>query len=167
MCIRAITEADIPAYYELSLKLDEETPFRLYEAGERPYDPGLFFRETTDFLRNPRSNIFVGEKDERLVGYLQAIGRSARRIRHVVSINIAILQAYTGQGLGRRLFGAMEEWARRTGIIRLDLSVMVNNISAQKLYQKLGFVREGTKRGSMFVDGEYIDEYYMCKWLKD
>jgi RimJ/RimL family protein N-acetyltransferase len=167
VCVRAITEADIPAYYELSLKLDEETPFRLYEAGERPCDPDLFFRETADFLKNPRGNIFVAEKDERLVGYLQAIGRTARRVRHVVSINIAILQAYTGQGLGGRLFGAMEEWARQNGIKRLDLSVMVNNIPAQKLYRKLGFVREGTKRGSMFVDGEYIDEYYMRKWLED
>jgi len=167
VCVRAITEADIPAYYELSLKLDEETPFRLYEAGERPHDPDLFFRETTDFLKNPRSNIFLAEKDERLVGYLQATGRTARRICHVVSINIAILQAYTGQGLGGKLFGATEEWARQSGIKRLDLSVMVNNIPAQKLYQKLGFVREGIKRGSMFVNGEYIDEYYMCKWLED
>ena len=165
MCVRAITEADIPAYYELSLKLDKETPFRLYEAGERPYDPDLFFRETTDFLKNPRSNIFVADKDDKLVGYLQATGRMPRRVRHVVSINIAILQVYTGQGLGGRLFGAAEEWARQCGIKRLDLSVMVNNIPAQKLYQKLGFVREGIKRGSMFVDGEYIDEYYMCKWL--
>jgi RimJ/RimL family protein N-acetyltransferase len=165
VCTRAITEADIPAYYELSLKLDKETTFRLYEAGERPYDPDLFFRETTDFLKNPRNNIFVAEKNQKLVGYLQAIGRTPRRIRHVVSINTAILQAYTGQGLGGKLFGAVKEWARQNGIIRLDLSVMVNNIPAQKLYQKLGFVREGVKRGSMFVDGEYIDEYYMCKWL--
>jgi RimJ/RimL family protein N-acetyltransferase len=167
MCTRAIKEADIPAYYELSLKLDEETPFRLYEAGERSYDPALFFRETTDFLKNPRSNIFVAEKNQKFVGYLQAIGRTPRRIRHVVSINIAILQAYTGQGLGGELFGVLEEWARQNDIVRLDLSVMVNNIPAQKLYQKLGFVREGIKRGSMFVDGEYIDEYYMCKWLGD
>ena len=167
MCVRAITEADISAYYELSLKLDEETPFRLYEAGERSRDPDLFFKEITDFLKNPCSNIFMAEKDGRLVGYLQATGRTPRRVRHVVSINIAILQVYTGQGLGGKLFGAVEEWARQTGIIRLDLSVMVNNIPAQKLYQKLGFAREGIKRGSMFVDGEYIDEYYMCKWLED
>jgi len=167
VCVRAITEADIPAYHKLSLKLDEETPFRLYEAGERPRDPDLFFRETIDFLKNSRSTIFIAEKDEKLVGYLQATGRAPRRVRHVVSINTAILQVYTGQGLGGKLFDALEDWARQSGIIRLDLSVMLNNIPAQKLYQKLGFVREGIKRGSMFVDGEYIDEYYMCKWLKD
>jgi len=166
MCIRAITEADIPAYCELSLKLDTETVFRLYEQGERPNDPALFIRETTDFLKNPRNNIFLAEKDEKLAGYLQAIGRAARRIRHVVSINIAILQAYTGQGTGGKLFDAAEKWARQNGVKRLDLSVMENNIPAQKLYDKLGFAREGTKRGSMFVNGEYINEYYMCKWLE-
>jgi RimJ/RimL family protein N-acetyltransferase len=164
--IRAITEADFPAYYELSLMLDEETDFRLYEPGERPYDSALFFRETADFLKNPRSNIFLAEEDGKLTGYLQAIGRSPRRIRHVVSINVAILKAYTGQGLGGRLFGALEEWAWQTGIKRLDLSVMGNNIPAQKLYERLGFEREGLKRGSMFINGEYVDEYYMCKWLE-
>ena len=167
MRIRAITEADIPAYCELSLKLDKETVFRLYEPGERPLDPALFIRETADFLKNPRSNIFLAEDDEKLVGYLQAIGRTARRIRHVVSINVAILREYTGQGIGGLLFGALEEWARQAGVKRLDLSVMLNNEPAQKLYERLGFVREGVKRGSMFVDGEYIDEYYMCKWLED
>ena len=165
MLVRAITEADFRSYYELFLKLDTETTFRLYEPGERPYDPKMFSRETSDFLKNPRSNIFLALEDSAPIGYLQAIGRSARRIRHVVSINIAILQAYTGKGIGAKLFTATEEWAKQIGIKRLELSVMTNNVPAQKLYERLGFVREGLKRGSMFVDGEYIDEYYMCKWL--
>jgi len=166
MCVRAITEEDIPAYCELSLELNRETVFRLYEPDERPYNPDFFIQEAKDFLKNPRSNIFIAEEDGRLVGYLQAIGRTPKRIRHVVSINIAILLAYTGRGIGGQLFGAAEEWARRIGVKRLELSVMVNNIPAQKLYDRTGFIREGTKRGTMFVDGEYIDEYYMYKWLE-
>jgi RimJ/RimL family protein N-acetyltransferase len=165
MNIRTITEADIPAYYALSLKLDEETSFRLYEPGERIGGIESFSTETAAFLKNPYSNIFLAEEDERLIGYLQAIGRTQRRIRHVVSINVAILQEYTGKGLGGKLFGALEKWAMQTGIKRLDLSVMVNNIPAQKLYERLGFVREGIKHGSIFVGGEFSDEYYMCKWL--
>ena len=165
MSVRVITEADIPAYHELSIKLDEETPFRLYEAGERTGGLEFFQNETLSFLENPYSNIFIIEEDGLLVGYLQAIGRRPRRIRHVVSINVAILLAYTGKGLGGKLFEACEAWARQTGIKRLDLSVMENNIPAQKLYEKLGFAREGIKRSSMLVDGEYIDEIYMSKWL--
>ena len=167
MTIRTITEADIPAYYNLALELDEETPFRLYEAGERPHDPQLFASETMDFLKNPTSNIFLADEDGRLVGYLQAIGRRQRRVRHVVSINVAILLKYTGKGLGGKLFNGLEEWARKIGVRRLDLSVMINNIPAQKLYEKLGFSIEGVKLGSMFVDGEFIDEYYMSKLLDD
>lgn len=165
MTIREINEADFKAFYALSLKLDEETTFRLYEPGERPYDLDLFSLETADFLKKSYCNIFLAENEGQLVGYLQVIGRSPRRIRHVVSINVAILQAFTGQGVGAKLFGELEKWARQNGIRRLDLSVMVNNIPAQKLYERLGFVREGLKRSSMFVDGEFIDEYYMSKWL--
>ena len=167
MYVRPITEIDYPAFYELSLKLDKETSFRLYEPDERPHNPALFARETAGFMKNPHNNIFLAVRNDLLVGYLQAIGRSARRIRHVVSINVAILQAYTGRGIGARLFAVTEEWARQKGVKRLDLSVMANNIPAQKLYDRLGFVKEGLKRGSMFVNGEYIDEFYMCKWLDD
>ena len=166
MSIRTITEADIPAFYELTLKLDRETIFRLYEVNERPYNLDLFSLEIGEFIKRSNCNIFVAVEDKQLVGYLQAIGRSARRTRHILSINIAILQSYTGRGLGAELFGAMELWARRKRIKRLELSVMLNNKPAQKLYERLGFVREGIKRGSMFVDGEFIDEYYMCKWLE-
>ena len=165
MNVRMITEADLASYYELSLKLDRETIYRLYEPEERQYDPASFTRETLEFLKNPNSNIFLAEDGNKLVGYLQVIGRTSRRIRHVVSINVAILQVYTGQGLGIRLFEAAEEWAKKIGIKRLDLSVMLNNIPAIKLYEKLGFVKEGIKHGSMNIDGQYIDEMYMYKWL--
>ena len=165
MGIRILSEADIPAYYKLSLKLDEETHFRLYEVNERPYNLKEFTLDTVAFIKRPNCCILLSEEDGQLVGYLQAIGRSARRVRHVVSINLAILQAYTGRGLGAALFSALELWARQKEIKRLDLSVMLDNVPAQKLYERLGFVKEGLKRGSMFVDGKYIDEYYMYKWL--
>jgi RimJ/RimL family protein N-acetyltransferase len=36
---------------------------------------------------------------------------------------------------------------------------------AKHLYEKSGFVVEGIKKNAMFVDGEYVDEYYMAKLL--
>ena len=36
---------------------------------------------------------------------------------------------------------------------------------AKHLYEKNGFVVEGIKRDAMFVDGNYVDEYYMAKLL--
>ncbi|QQP13453.1 LD-carboxypeptidase [Lysinibacillus agricola] len=44
-------------------------------------------------------------------------------------------------------------------------SVMANNTAGVALYEKMGFEIEGTKRHSLYVDGEYMDEYYMSKLL--
>ncbi|MDL2220006.1 GNAT family N-acetyltransferase, partial [Ruminococcaceae bacterium OttesenSCG-928-O06] len=146
--------------------LDEETPYRLYEPGERNAALAGFAEEIQRFLAVPSGTILVAEEEDgRLVGYLQAIGRPQARLRHVVSINVGILQSHTGRGLGAELFTFLEEWARTAGVHRLDLSVMTTNPRALKLYQKLGFAREGVKRRSMLVGGEYVDEILMAKWL--
>lgn len=168
MIIRSIRPEDAPAYRDLYLQLDKETDFRLYEAGERPPALEGFTEEIERFLSIPQSNIIVAEDEEtgRLAGYLQAIGRTQKHIRHVVSINIALLQCYTGQGLGGKLFAYLEDWARTQGIRRLDLTVMENNPNAKKLYEKLGFQHEGVKKRSFLLNDTFIDEYYMAKWLE-
>lgn len=167
MCIRLIRPGDAEAYRTLNLQLDAETPYRLYEEGERRGDIEEFAGEIERFCAQPQSAIIVAEdeRDGRLVGYLQAIGRPQRRIRHVVSINVGILQSHTGRGLGAQLFAYLEQWAHQNGVLRLDLSVMQNNPNAQKLYRRLGFAEEGIKRRSMRLGNEFVDEIYMSKWL--
>jgi Acetyltransferases, including N-acetylases of ribosomal proteins len=48
-------------------------------------------------------------------------------------------------------------------LTRLELTVMVHNERAIALYKKMGFEIEGTKKRSMRIDGQYVDEYYMAK----
>ena len=40
--------------------------------------------------------------------------------------------------------------------------MMAHTPSAVALYEKTGFVVEGTRRGSMLVERSYVDEYYMA-----
>ncbi len=42
---------------------------------------------------------------------------------------------------------------------RIELDVLASNIAAQKLYEKCGFVKEGTRRQAVFKQGKYIDMY--------
>lgn len=42
---------------------------------------------------------------------------------------------------------------------------MENNEAGIALYKKMGFDIEGIKRNSLYVDGQYINEYYMSKLL--
>jgi RimJ/RimL family protein N-acetyltransferase len=34
-----------------------------------------------------------------------------------------------------------------------------------QLYEKMGFIREGTKRHSLKIEGQFVDEQYMSKLI--
>lgn len=42
---------------------------------------------------------------------------------------------------------------------RVELTVMENNIRAQRLYEKIGFVREGIRRKARYKDGHFMDAF--------
>jgi RimJ/RimL family protein N-acetyltransferase len=83
----------------------------------------------------------------------------------VATLIVGVLHAYQGQGIGSRLFQGLESWAGEAGIQRLELTVMVHNEAAYALYDKMGFSVEGRRRRSLWVDGEFVDEYSMAKLL--
>jgi RimJ/RimL family protein N-acetyltransferase len=92
-----------------------------------------------------------------------AIGGNARRNKHSAYIVVGILKDYRGQGVGTKLFKELEQWAFNHNIHRLELTVVTRNETGLSLYKKMGFQIEGTKRHSLFIDGEFVDEYYMSK----
>jgi RimJ/RimL family protein N-acetyltransferase len=163
--LRPITENDAEAFLQLRHKLDHETKFMMLEPGERATPLEQVQQQLQNVVKAPNKAIFVLEDEGPLVGYLSIMGEEFRRNRHCAYIVIGILQAYTGQGLGKRLFTEMEKWAKQTGLHRLELTVMAHNLAGVALYQKMGFEIEGTKHDSLLVDGRYIDEYYMAKLI--
>jgi ribosomal protein S18 acetylase RimI-like enzyme len=54
-------------------------------------------------------------------------------------LNQYVAEPYRGQGLGRHLMEAAEEWARQQGLPRISLSVGVHNAIRQRLYESLGY----------------------------
>ena len=165
MNIRIITENDSEQFLLPCKSLDHETQFMMLEPDERTTTVEEQRQRIRNVLSQDNQMIFIVEDDERLIGYLGAFGGSYRRDRHCAYIVAGILQAYAGQGLGKRLFEALDEWAMNQKIHRLELTVMCHNERAVHLYQKMGFTTEGIKRDSLQVDGRYVDEYYMAKLL--
>lgn len=100
-----------------------------------------------------------------MIGYLIAIGGSAKRSKHTAYIVADILSQYRGQGIGTALFKHLENWAKKHSISRLELTVVAENEAGVALYKKSGFEIEGIKRNSLLIDGVYHDEYYMAKLL--
>lgn len=163
--IRPIKIADADRFLVLCRQLDQETKFMLLEPGERLTTVAEQERRIRMILNQQNQTIFVGEDDDRLVGYVAGLGGSYRRNQHKADVVVGILQDYTGQGLGAKLLQHLEKWARDQRLHKLELTVMAHNVRAIKLYTKMGFAIEGVSSDSLFVDGRFVDELDMAKIL--
>jgi len=163
--IREIKESDAEEFLSLCKRIDSETEFMMFEPGERLTTIKEQRNEISDILSKDNQIIFVAEKDSQLIGYLSAYGGRYKRNRHSTYIVTGILQTFTSQGIGTRLFEELEKWARSNKIHRLELTVMVHNEAALALYKKMGFEIEGRKLHSLVINGSYVDEYWMVKLL--
>lgn len=163
--IRSATPDDAAAFLALRQQVDEETRFMMLEPGERQATVEQERERLINVAKADNKQTFLAEEDGQPVGWLWANGGDFRRNHHNVHIVIGILEAYTGQGLGRRLFEACEQWAREKKWHRLELTVMTHNVRGLALYKKMGFEIEGTAKHPMQVDGEYVDLHYMYKLL--
>ena len=165
MIIRTALSDDAPAYLAMLHQLDHETDMMIYEPGERP--------DTVDALRSriteahsSGSLILLAEDEGSIVGFLTAERGFARRIRHSAYIVVGILACRRGQGLGRKLFEALDRWAEQQQIHKLELTVSVNNEPGIRLYTSMGYEIEGRKKHSLYLNDEFVDEWYMGKTLK-
>jgi len=162
---RKITTEDAAAYLSLALQLDSESHFRAYEPGERPVSISGMRDYISKLLDSRNSMIFLAYSDNILCGYLEAIGGTYNRNRHSVHVNLAVLNEYAGIGAATSLFENLFNWAYVIKIHRIDLTVFTYNTPAINLYKKLGFETEGIKKDSFKVDGAFVDEYIMSKFL--
>lgn len=163
--LRTIRESDAEQFLSLCRQLDEETHFMMLEPGERATTLAEQRERIQRILAQANQTILVAEAEGRLVGYIAGLGGDYQRNRRTVHIVIGILQSYSGQGIGKRLFQALEDWAVEQGIHRLELVVMTHNQRGIALYQRMGYQVEGVKRDDLFVDGGFIDQYMMAKLL--
>ncbi|WP_100333440.1 GNAT family N-acetyltransferase [Bacillus alkalisoli] len=144
----------------------EQSGLMLFEPFERPKNVNGMKNRIEMVAKEDNSNIFLAELDNKLVGYLFAFGGQSKRVKHVAYLVVGVSSEARGIGVGSRLFESLNEWANRQRLKRLELTVMKHNEVAINLYKKNGFEIEGTKKHSLFVDGEFVDEYYMSKILK-
>ncbi|KQL41979.1 GCN5 family acetyltransferase [Bacillus sp. FJAT-25509] len=166
MKIREIKVEDAESFAKLIIEVENQADFMLYGAGERNLTTEKQRKQLEVIEKSPNSTIFVAEETFGiLVGYAFAIGSTAKRKKHSVYLVVGILEEYTGKGIGTKLFQALEEWAINHSIFRLELTVVKQNEAGVGLYKKMGYEIEGTKRGSLLIDGKSFDEFYMAKLL--
>lgn len=116
------------------------------------------------FLQSSRSGLMLVLEETRtgkIVGAIHAIYGDIESLRHVMGqLTILIHPEFQKLGLGERLFSKflLEIETRFPFIMRVELRALVSNASALRLYESLGFVREGRFEGRILAQsGEYVD----------
>jgi RimJ/RimL family protein N-acetyltransferase len=165
MRIRDATSEDAGSVIELFQRLYSETSFLLYDPGESVPPVEDFAKRIDDGRTRESFVILVAEDSDGLIGFITGGRGNAKRNRHSLFLVLGVLQAHWHRGVGRSLLEAIENWALARGIHRLELTVRLDNERALQLYEKMGFIREGTKRHSLKVEGQFVDEQYMSKLI--
>jgi len=71
---------------------------------------------------------------------------------------------WQGKGIGTALMRAGVDLADKwLNLTRLELKVYTDNEPAVRLYERFGFVHEGTLQQYAFRDGRYVDAYLMAR----
>lgn len=163
--IRPAEPDDAGALYRFGERLLVESSFFLRSPGERARSAHEMRSVIERFCELPHYLLLSAWYGETAVGEAVVTSGDFQRNRYTATIGIGVLQAHTGRGLGTALMGEMEAFGRRRRLRRLELTVMAPNTRARALYERMGYVEEGVKRDSLFVDGRFVDEVLMAKIL--
>ena len=112
--------------------------------------------------RSPHAAVYVAEAPEGLVGRLSVARDVHPASRHVADLGLMVAATHRRQGIGRALLQRTVEWARGSGIGKLELHVFAYNAPAIALYESFGFVQEGYRRRHYRRDDEYLDAILMA-----
>ena len=112
--------------------------------------------------RYPNAAVFVAEDDGAIVGRLSIARDQHPASRHVADLGLMVAASHRRRGIGTALLEAAVEWARRSGVTKLELHVFPWNTAAIALYEKFGFVREGYRKEHYRRGDEYVDAVLMA-----
>lgn len=90
------------------------------------------------------------------------------KTKHRGSFGISVKQKYWGLGIGSLLVREILSFAKQNGIEQVELGVYSDNLRAQRLYERFGFIEWGRlPHAYKLKDGSYRDEINMVLHLNE
>lgn len=165
--IREVVPEDGPALLDAIAKIDGETEF-LGVQGSRPSWADDPVGRIRSMLQQGTGVYVLAVRAGEIIGYLGAWAGWVARTRDVILIpHVGIREAYRGQGVGTRLFEAVEAWARAKSARRLELRVAEDNARGRALYTRRGFREEGRIVDGARRGGQWRTDLWMGRALRD
>lgn len=119
----------------------------------------------SDVLQDAKKQILVAIDENQIIGYLSLFGNHSEMTGHRAHVSLGIIKAVDQDKVGRDLLNAGIQWAGDNGIYRLELSLPVSITGLIELYKNLGFLVEGERIDSLYINGEYQNELYLYRLI--
>ncbi|MBS2005934.1 MAG: GNAT family N-acetyltransferase [Cyanobacteria bacterium SZAS TMP-1] len=165
--IRKLGQEDFDLYWPVRLLALQESP----EAFGASYEESKIMpREEAARRLSPADGGFVlgafcdlDGSGEQLVGTLGLLRGSGLKVRHKAMIwGVYVVPAARGRSLSRALMlAALERCRSMDGLEELNLTVVVGNRPARRLYLSLGFETYGLEKRALKIADTYFDEELM------
>lgn len=161
LLVRPAVPSDAPALVELARAVGSEPEGWLISDSEWR-SVGEERRYLRALRRYPHAAVFVAELGDGIVGRLSIARDSHPASSHVADLGLMVAAGYRRRGVGRALLDSAVDWARGTGVRKIELHVFPHNEPAIALYEHFGFVREGYRRRQYRRGRDYVDAILMA-----
>ena len=140
--IRQAEPRDLPAVNRLLgqvLNVHHQGRPDLFKAEGKKYTD----EELLDIFANPKTPVFVYEKDEKVLGYAFCISQYSNShclnpLRTLYLDDLCVDEGARGQHIGKALFEHVKAYAAANGYYNITLHVWACNPGAQAFYKSLG-----------------------------
>ena len=160
--IREAEAEDAGAVIEYINRVSGESNFLTFGPGE--FELGEAEEAAT--LRRYRDSdnqlYILGLIDDTIVSTLILSAGRRPRVRHTGEISLSVRKRCWGLGIGSLMLDTLIDWARGTQIVKkINLRVRTDNRRAVLLYERKGFLMEGTIHKEILLEGVYYDHHWM------
>ena len=164
MSIRRLEPADASAYRALMLDAYERHPDAFTSTvAERAALPLTWWEERLSAAPQPADIVLGAVHGEQLAGVVGLSFESREKLRHKATLfGMVVLPEFARAGLGRQLVvAALEQAGARGGVVQVQLTVTQGNSSAQRLYERCGFVAYGVEPRAVAVGTGFVAKVHM------
>lgn len=162
--IRQLSVDDAMAYRAIRLEALVNHPEAFVSSAE------AFAQKSDDDIRETLQTLTIFGAflpDGSLGGINAFLGNEGHKESHRGwMIQVYVKPEHRGSGMSTALVRHLLDYARGR-VIQVHLGVWTENEAAIRLYKKLGFTTYGTEPRYLFVNGRYLDEHLMVRFLDE
>ena len=164
-CILQIRNIEIKDAQELinyAENISNESEYLKFGPGELGLSVTEEEQYITKYLSSSNKLYMIGCINDQIITTLNFSGGIRSRIKHRGEFGLSVRKQYWGLGIGSLMIDALIKWVNDNNIIKKNnLRVRTDNQRAIELYQRKGFIIEGTIQKEIFLNGKYFDLHWM------